>query len=340
VQEAEQSGASRTASCDILSLNIRRLERWEKRPEIADQRRGPIANVAHALTVEEKNMIIEVSGRMLYRDLSPWQIVAKMADLGVYIASESSFYRVLRHKNLLSHRSKAQPATRKQPMHLIARNPNEVWSWDITYLKTQVKGMYYYLYLIEDIFSRKIVGSTVEESESADYAAELIERICREQNISRDQLKLHSDNGGPMKGATMLAKLQDLGVMPSFSRPSVSNDNPYSESLFKTLKYRPTYPDGAFAGLEEAREWVRRFIHWYNTEHLHSGIRFVTPSARHNGEDALILQKREAVYQLAKAKNPLRWSSTTRNWNRVKEVHLNPKKEVTTSTEVLRNQAA
>lgn len=340
VQEAESSGASRTASCEILALSIRRLERWEKNPEIEDQRRGPTLKAAHALTEEEKKMIIEVSGRTQYRDLSPWQIVAKMADLGVYIASESSFYRVLKAKNLLSHRSKAQPGSRKKPMHLIAKNPNEVWSWDITYLKSQIKGMYYYLYLVEDIFSRKIVGFTIEESESADHSARLIEFTCREQGIPKEQLTLHSDNGGPMKGATMLAKLQSLGVMPSFSRPSVSNDNPYSESLFKTLKYRPTYPDGAFASLEEAREWVRRFIHWYNTEHLHSGIRFITPEARHNGEDILILQKRSKVYQLAKAKNPLRWSRTTRNWNPITEVHLNPKKEVTTSTKVLRNQAA
>ena len=143
-----------------------------------------------------------------------------------------------------------------------------------------------------------------------------------------------------MKGATMLAKLQTLGVMPSFSRPSVSNDNPYSESLFKTLKYRPSYPEGAFASLEEATEWVRRFTHWYNTEHLHSGIRFVTPSSRHTGEDVLILQKRSLVYQMAKAKTPLRWSGSTRNWRRMTEVHLNPKKEVTASSEMLRVQAA
>ena len=315
VQEAERCGASRTASCEILKLSVRRLQRWEKWPAQGDQRRGPDTQPRHSLTEDDKKMIIEVSQSAKYRDLSPWQIVAKMADTGVYIASESSFYRVLGANNLLAHRSRALPMTRKKPLHLIARRPNEVWSWDITYLKSPVKGLYYYLYLIEDIFSRKIVGYSVEESESADRAAALIDHICKIEGIPRERLALHSDNGGPMKGATMLAKLQDLGVLPSFSRPSVSNDNPYSEALFKTLKYRPSYPEGAFASIDEAREWVGRFVVWYNNEHLHGGIRFVTPAARHRGDDAQILERRHAVYEAARHKNPLRWSGKTRNWN-------------------------
>lgn len=340
VQEAERCGASRTASCEILKLSIRRLERWEKFPEQGDHRQGPHTPPRHSLTEGDKKMIIEVSQKPQFRDLSPWQIVAKMADLGVYIASESSFYRVLGGQNMLAHRSRAQPLTRKKPLHLVARRPNEVWSWDITYLKSPVKGLYFYLYLVEDIFSRMIVGFSVEESESADHAAALIDRICKSEGIPKERLSLHSDNGAPMKGATMLAKLQDLGVMPSFSRPSVSNDNPFSEALFKTLKYRPSYPDGAFASLEEAHEWVSRFVLWYNTEHLHGGIRFVTPAARHRGDDAQILERRHAVYEAARHKNPLRWTGKTRNWNRITEVHLNPTKEVTTSAEVLRIQAA
>mgnify|MGYP001619338521 CR=1 FL=1 len=143
-----------------------------------------------------------------------------------------------------------------------------------------------------------------------------------------------------MKGATMLAKLHDPGVMPSFSRPSVSNDNPFSEALFKTLKHRPSYPDGALASLEEAREWVIRFVTCHNYEHLHGGIRFVTPASRHCGDDSLILERRHAVYQAARLNNPLRWSGQTRNWNPITEVHLNPTKEVKTATEVLRVQAA
>lgn len=295
---------------------------------------------SHRLSEEERSMIIEISGSEKYRDSSPWEIVAKMADLGVYLASESSFYRVLGEKSLLAHRSKSQPAIRKQPRHLIARQPNEVWSWDITYLKSPIKGAYYYLYLVEDIFSRMIVGFTIEECESADHAARLMERICKEQKIPKEKLCLHSDNGGPMKGATMLAKLQMLGVLPSFSRPSVSNDNPFSESLFKTLKYRPSYPGGAFASLEEAKEWVRRFVEWYNQEHLHSGIKFVTPASRHQKKDEAILEKRASVYELAKNLHPSRWSGSTRNWSPITEVHLNPKKKETNGSEVLRNQAA
>ena len=161
-----------------------------------------------------------------------------------------------------------------------------------------------------------------------------------QQGVTQDSLTLHADNGGPMKGATMLATLQKLHVAPSFSRPSVSDDNPYSESLFKTLKYRPSFPDGAFASLAEAREWVTRFVHWYNTEHLHSGIRFVTPESRHFGDDTEILRKRTLVYEKAKLDNPLRWSRQTRNWSVIEEVRLNPGKDKKNHNEKLRNQAA
>ena len=285
-------------------------------------------------------MIIEVSNQPLYQDLCPWKIVAKLADSGRYLASESSFYRVLKEANLMRHRSKSRPRERKRPKDLIARSPNCVWSWDITYLKSPVKGLYYYLYLTMDVFSRFIVGWTVEEVESAEHAARLITQACGDQGISHDTLTLHADNGGPMKGATMLSTLQKLHVAPSFSRPSVSDDNPFSESLFKTLKYRPSYPDGAFASLEEAREWVARFVRWYNQEHLHSGIRFVTPASRHAGMDSAILHNRHVVYEKAKRDNPLRWSRKTRNWSVIEEVRLNPGKEKKSDAEKLRNQAA
>jgi transposase InsO family protein len=271
--------------------------------------------------------MVEVSNSNAYRDLSPWQIVARLADAGRYLGSESSFYRVLKQKDLLSHRQKSKPHVHSRPKDLLARKPNEVWSWDITYMNSALRGAYYYLYLVEDIFSRMIVGWSVEEVESADHAARLIDWVCQEQAIDIGSLTLHSDNGAPMKGATLLATLERLGVAPSFSRPSVSDDNPYSESLFKTLKYRPSYPDGAFGGLDEAREWVGRFVQWYNTEHLHSAIRFVTPRSRHLGLDKAILDKRRAVYENAKRLNPLRWSGHTRNWSAITEVRLNPKKE-------------
>jgi hypothetical protein len=185
---------------------------------------------------------------------------------------------------------------------------------------------YYYLYRVEDIYSRMIVGWTIEEVESADHAGQLIDRICQEQAVAKGQLTLHSDNGGPMTGATMVATLERLGVIPSLSRPAVSDDNPYSESLFKTLKYRPSYPDRAFSGIDQARQWVSRFVQWYNTEHLHSAIRFVTPGSRHLGLDPAILAKRAAVYEKAKGLNPRRWSGPTRNCTPITEVLLNPKR--------------
>jgi len=222
----------------------------------------------------------------------------------------------------------------------VARKPNEVYSWDITYLKSPIKGHYYYLYLIMDIFSRMIIGYRIEESENSEFAADLMDQCCIQQKIQKNQLTLHADNGGPMRGATMLATLQSLGVIPSFSRPSVSDDNPFSEALFKTLKYRPSYPDGAFASLEEAREWVRRFTGWYNTQHLHSGIKFVTPLSRHEGLDKAQLERRHSIYEKAKLINPLRWSGKTRNWTHVTEVHLNPGKERRPDLQMLRNQAA
>lgn len=338
VEEAVAAGASRAASCQVLELSVRTHERWKRKPE--DGRNGPLTPAPQSLTPEEKKMIIEVCNSVHFQDLCPWKIVAKLADSGTYLASESSIYRILKAADLLKHRSKNKPSKRKRPKDLIARRPNQVWSWDITYCKSPVKGLYTYLYLMMDVFSRYIVGWVVEEVESAEHAANLMRRACAEQKITWDQLTLHSDNGGPMKGATMLATLQKLHVAPSFSRPSVSDDNPFSESLFKTLKYRPSYPDGAFANIEETRTWVGKFVHWYNTEHLHSGIRFVTPQSKHEGLDADILKNRHEVYVKAKSANPLRWSGKTRNWSVIEEVRLNPGKEKKLNDELLRQKAA
>jgi len=327
VKHAQVSGAGRAASCEVLDVSLRTLERWEKDPDQADQRRGPNTVCAQALSAAEKQAIVAVCNSSAYRDLSPWQIVARLADQGRYLGSQSSFYRVLKQNDQLSHRQQSKPHVHSWPKDLTARNPNEIWSWDITYLNSALRGAYYYLYLVEDIFSRMIVGWAVEEVQSTEHSARLIDWACQEHGIARGQLTLHADNGAPVKGATLLATLERLGVVPSFSRPRVSDDNPYSESLFKTLKYRPSYPESAFSGIDQAREWVSHFVQWYNTEHLHSAIRFVTPTSRHLGLDKAILQKRSAVYENAKRLHPLRWSGQTRNWLPITEVYLNPKKE-------------
>jgi transposase InsO family protein len=268
--------------------------------------------------------IIQIVNSVEYKDLTPWKIVPKLVDeKGVYIASESSFYRILKEEKLLAHRGRSKAKTMERPAPLIAKGPNEIWSWDISYMKGPIRGQFYYLYMFMDIFSRKIVGYGVYETESMELSAALVDKICKKENIKKDQLILHSDNGGPMKGSTMLVKLYDLGVVPSFSRPSMSDDNPYSESLFKTVKYCPEYPVKGFSSLEEARKWVKNFVNWYNNEHLHSGIKFVTPSQRHEGTDKKILENRKEVYKNAKLKNPIRWSGEIKNFDWIEEVSLN-----------------
>jgi transposase InsO family protein len=253
--------------------------------------------------------------------------VPRLADQGSYLASESTFYRILREEKQLAHRRSERPAqTRTKPRAIYATAPNQLYSWDITYLPSLIRGQFFYLYLFVDIFSRKIVGWQVYEEENSTLAGELLRDLCLREGIQSEQLILHSDNGSPMKGSTMLATLQQLGVMPSFSRPSVSNDNPYSESLFKTLKYRPQYPLKPFADVTEARQWVTGLVEWYNHEHRHSAIRFVTPAQRHEGLDDKLLDNRKAVYEAARAKHPKRWSGCSRNWQKIQVVHLNPDK--------------
>ena len=204
---------------------------------------------------------------------------------------------------------------------------------------TTVKGIFFYLYLIMDVFSRKIVGWEVYENESADQASRVFRKTYLREGVAGEDLVLHSDNGSPMKGATMLATLQRLGVMPSFSRPSVSDDNPYSEALFKTLKYHPGFPNKPFDCLEESSIWVAGFQHWYNEVHRHSALKFVTPGQRHRGEDITILGQRRLLYEAVKVSLPGRWSGATRNWTPVETVYLNPGKPEKKEEELKQNAA-
>jgi len=281
---------------------------------------------ANKLTETERAKLLETANQQKFANLPPSQIVPKLADEGIFLASESTIYRVLRAEKQLAHRGRAKAAAKKRPEPFVATEPNQLWSWDITYMGTTVKGLFFYLYLIMDVFSRKIVGWEVYAEESAEHASKTLRKAYLREGIAGRLLVLHSDNGSPMKGATMLGTMQNLGVMPSFSRPSVSNDNPYSESLFKTVKYHPGLPEKPFDTLEEARLWVAGFQQWYNEEHQHSAIKFVTPGQRHRGEDKEILSKRVVVYAMAKAANPKRWSGLCRNWSRPTEVSLNPNK--------------
>lgn len=324
IEEAVGSGARLSAAAELVGLSARTVIRWQKQSGGRDDRKGPKNPPANKLSEQERRQVLDTANSPQYRDLSPKQIVPQLADQGIYIASESSFYRILKEHHMMAHRQSAKPPSSKPPKEHVATGPCQVWTWDITFLKSTVRGGFFYLYMFVDVWSRKIVAAKVFEKESMDYSARLFTTACMAHGVDADTLVLHSDNGGPMKGSTMLATLQKLGVVPSFSRPKVSDDNPYSEALFRTMKYRPEYPSGAFKSIEDAQAWVDEFVMWYNTRHLHSAIRFVTPDDRHYGRQEDILSHRHEVYQRAKTKNPARWSGQTRNWQPVRIVWLNP----------------
>lgn len=323
LDEAQRSGARLAVACEELGLSKRAVERWRAQGVGDDRRAGPKSAPPNKLTAQERQRIEATVNGPEYRDLSPNQIVPLLADKDVYLGSESSFYRILREADLQHHREPSRPAAHARPLEKVATGANQIWSWDITYLPSSVRGLFFYLYLVMDVWSRKIVGWEVHLEEDMAHSSTMIRRLCEEHDIAKDQLKLHSDNGGPMKGATMLATLEKLGVAASFSRPHVSDDNPYSESLFRTLKYRPEYPRRPFESIEAATAWVADFVRWYNGVHLHSQISFVTPSDRHAGRDIAILNNRARVYEQAKKKNPNRWSGKTRNWTKTPIVVLN-----------------
>lgn len=323
IDEAVAAGARRAPACRILGLSVRTVERW-RAGATADQRQGPHTPPANALTPDERATLLATVNSAPYADLSPNQILPRLADAGQYLASESTIYRVLREEHQLAHRGRAAAPQRRTPPSHAATGPNQVWSWDITYLKTPVRGTFWYLYLIVDIWSRKIVGWRVETTERSAHAATLFDATCAALTRDPAGIVLHADNGGPMKGATMLATLERLGVLASFSRPGVSNDNPFSEALFRTFKYRPDFPREPFADLATASAWVAAFVTWYNDVHRHSALRFVTPAQRHAGQDLALLAQRDAVYAAAKARQPARWSGPTRDWSPVETVWLNP----------------
>ena len=329
IDEAVTAGARQRKACEILEISVRTYQRWTREGSVlgdgrpAAQRPVP----ANKLSAEERAEILAVSNSPAFRSLPPSQIVPALADEGRYLASESSFYRVLREADQQHHRGRSEEPQRKAPSTHCAIEPNQVWCWDITWLPGPARGLFYYLYLILDLYSRKIVAWEIHETEASDLAAGLVRRACLSEGIAARPLVLHSDNGSPMKGASMRETLRRLGVTSSFSRPRVSNDNAYAESLFRTCKYRPDYPVNGFETIEEARQWVLSFSRWYNTEHKHSGLKFTTPEQRHTGESTAILEHRQQVYREARARHPNRWSGEIRNWELPEQVWLNPEKE-------------
>ena len=329
IKEANADGARLFMCCEVVGITERTYERWVQFGNVKeDQRPFAIKEPKNKLSEAEYKSILRIVNMPEYADLPPSQIVPALADKGMYIASESTFYKILKNENLLTHRGRSKaPQKSNRPKTHIATKPNQVWTWDISYLNGGVKGMYYRLYMIVDIFSRKIVGWEVWEDETGEHASEMMEKAVVSEKVFKKPLVLHSDNGSAMKSSTLKAKLELLGVLSSFSRPRVSNDNPYSEALFRTCKYRPGYPRRGFKDIEKAREWVDQFVYWYNNVHYHSGINFYTPVSIHEGYSKIISEKRKKVYETAKELHPERWTRGTRNWNTHEFVALNPVKE-------------
>lgn len=335
IEAACAAGARLEQACKLVGITARTLQRWKgcQGLETGDGRPHAVRPMpAHALSPQERAQVLRVANEPRFADMPPARIVPTLADEGVYIASESTFQRVLRAQGQTRHRGRAKaPRKSRPPTTHIATAPRQLWSWDMTFLPTQVAGRWFYLYLIMDVFSRKIVGFEVHEDDDADHAARLVQRTALAEGIHAvpraRRPVLHGDNGATLKATTVLAMLWWLGVKPSYSRPRVSDDNAFVESLFRTAKYRPEFPEAGFADLGAAREWARDFVHWYNHDHRHSGIRYVSPAQRHDGHDIAILAARHEVYLRARERNPARWSGDTRNWAYIDTVTLNPERE-------------
>lgn len=330
---AHSAGARLQSACQTAGITVRTLQRWKAHDGLVVGDKRPNAERAlpgHALNEDERRRILSVANEPRFAALPPARIVPALADEGVYLASESSFQRILRAHGQNRHRGRTRaPQPSRRPTTHIATGPGEVWCWDMTYLPAQVQGLWFYLYLIMDLYSRKIVGWEVHARDDADHAAHLLKRTALAEGVHAMAAKpvLHGDNGSTLKATTVLAMLNWLGVKPSYSRPRVSDDNAFVESLFKTAKYRPEFPVGGFADLDQARAWAADFAHWYNFEHRHSGIRYVTPAHRHTGADRAILAARHQTYLQARERNPRRWSGDTRDWSHIGVVTLNPERD-------------
>ena len=289
IEVAHSAGARLQPACQTAEIAVRTLQRWKAHDGLVVGDKRPDAERAlpgHALNEDERTRILAVANEPRFAALPPARIVPALADEGVYLASESSFQRILRAHGQNRHRGRSRaPQPSRRPTTHIATGPGAVWCWDMTYLPAQVQGHWFYLCLIMDLYSRKIVGWEVHAQDDADHAAHLLKRTALAEGVHAMAVKpvLHGDNGSTLKATTVLAMLNWLGVKPSYSRPRVSDDNAFVESLFKTAKYRPEFPVGGFTDLDQARTWAADFAHWYNFEHRHSGIRYVTPAQRHTG---------------------------------------------------------
>jgi putative transposase len=304
ITELAGQDVSLTVACDAVGLSRSRWYRWHQPQSEAIEKSYPTP--ARALSATERENVHTILNGERFQDCSPRQVYATLLDEEVYYCSISTMYRILQEKA----ESKERREQRQHPIYvkpeLLATAPNQLWSWDITKLKGPTKWVYYYLYVILDVFSRYVVGWMIAECESADLAEELIVESCRKQGIERGQLTLHSDRGSAMIAKTLAQKLIDLGVTKTHSRPYTPNDNPFSESQFKTMKYRPDYPH-RFDNIEKSLIWGRRFFPWYNDEHHHSSLGLMTPAAVHYGLDVELTVKRQTALLSAYELHPERF---------------------------------
>ena len=340
IDVAHAAGARLALACRTAGIDLRTLQRWKSQTGLVDGDGRPQSvhpTPDHALSEVERAQLLDVANEPRFADVPPARIVPMLADEGVYLASESTFSRVLRAEGQTAHRGRAKaPRTVRPPTTHIATAPRQVWCWDMTYLSAQVLGRWFHLYLILDLYSRKIVGWEVHDTDHSDHAVHLVRRTALAEGIASQETKpvLHGDNGSTLKATTVLAMLNWLGVKPSYSRPRVSDDNAYAESLFRTAKYRPEFPAKGFADLDAARAWAASFVQWYNVDHRHSGIRYVAPAQRHAGDDHAILAARHALYTQARELTPTRWSGRTRDWTPIGAVTLNPERDSVVATQV------
>ena len=290
------------ASCAALGLSRASVHRRKRPARAARPRPKPM----RALGGDERRAVLELLRAPRFIDLAPAEVYASLLDEGIYLCSWRTMYRVLdenqevrERRNVLSHPPYAKP-------ELLATAANRLWSWDITKLRGPTPWTYFYLYVILDVFSRYVVGWRIAERESEDLAQELIQQTCMKQGIPAGQLTIHADHGSPMVSKTVAQLLLDLGVTKTHSRPHVSDDNPYSEAQFKTLKYRPDYPD-RFGCLLDARTWAQAFFTWYNHEHRHTGLALLTPAVVHYDQTDQVLQQRQQTLHLAYAAHPERF---------------------------------
>lgn len=332
--EARIAGARLKPACEVLGIGLRTFQRWRD-GDVRDGRKSAPRRIVRKLSDEEQNRIVETCCLPEYANVSPYVIYADLLDKGIYLASVSTMYRILRERGLLHHRGECRPAQRHaKPPQLEAAGPNQVWSWDITSLPTLVNGIFLYAYALMEVWSRKIVGWEVHSEESEAHARDFFRRVAVAYNV--DGVHLHADNGTEMKGLTILALFFSLGILPSYSRPRVSDDNPFSESLFKTVKYRPGYPR-RFTDIHHARRWFADFVHWYNTEHRHCGIGYITPNARHEGRTPQIMSRGNEVLTEARQAYPERWPNGQMHWQEHPVAYLN--QDPTTRESIMRKPA-